>query len=292
MGKLLSTEVGELMSIRRTFSGKAITAVLELLVPGAGHFALGDRKQALLWFGATCVPWLCFIVAALAGSLTGFWATGILMLFARFAGVVHCFFVVEHELPLWSTVAVTTAVVGVALVGAVAITKTECVSAYRIPSDSMYPTVRLGDNIMVSRLNRRPKRGDIVAFWSPKGGSENVYVKRVVATGADTVQVSDSLLYLNDKQVTTNRKLGSCPFTAKCELLEESIEGTTYSVTLTHESSGQHDSPAVIVPPGTIFVLGDNRDNSVDSRSFGPIPVENVIGRYQFTWISLETGEQ
>ena len=141
---------------------------------------------------------------------------------------------------------------------------------------------------MVSRWHRKPKRGDIIAFQAPKASAEGVYLKRVVGFGGDTLEVSTSTLSANGKQVTATRKLGSCAFAAECELREESIYDTTYSIMLTYKGSAQQDSQTVFVPTGTVFVLGDNRDNSVDSRTFGPVPLQNIIGRYQFTWFSSE----
>ena len=127
--------------------------------------------------------------------------------------------------------------------------------SFYIPSESMLPTLLVNDYILVNRfvyVFSEPSRGDIVVFHPPHiQDSETNFIKRVVALENDVVEVSDGILYLNGAPQNE-------PF------IKEAIE---------------KDFHAYRVPPGHIFVMGDNRNNSDDSRYWGPLPLKNVQGK-------------
>ncbi|MGH9524236.1 MAG: signal peptidase I [Terriglobales bacterium] len=135
-----------------------------------------------------------------------------------------------------------------------------------VPTGSMEKTVLVGDTVLVFKLFdgptipgldlrlprlRSPRRGDLVSFYSPTA-AHSVYLKRVVAVAGDIVEIRDGLLYVNGA------------------LLKESYAPRSTRV--------PNLAPRRIVP-GELFVLGDNRDLSEDSRDFGAIPLQAVIGR-------------
>ncbi len=128
--------------------------------------------------------------------------------------------------------------------------------AYRIPSESMVPTLGIGDRILANKFIyhiKAPERGDIIVFESVEGGDDETLIKRVVGVAGDEVQVQSGTLYVNDEaqeEPYLNRQGGP----------SRSSYGPT------------------TVPPDRIFMMGDNRDNSGDSRIFGPVPLENVKG--------------
>lgn len=125
---------------------------------------------------------------------------------------------------------------------------------FYIPSKSMEPTLLVGDRIIVSKVNylfNEPKRGDIIVFKFPLDPSRD-FVKRMIAKGGDTVMIKDSRLFVNGKQVPE-------------EYLPEGLIFGDYG--------------PVKVPEGNYFMLGDNRNNSDDSRSWGFVPEENIIGK-------------
>ena len=127
--------------------------------------------------------------------------------------------------------------------------------AFRVPSESMVPTLEVGDRFLTNKFIyriREPERGDIIVFRSVEGGDEDL-VKRIVAVAGDEVAVENGVLRVNG--VTQNE-----PFTNKGFPDDGSFFGPTR------------------VPEGTVFVMGDNRANSRDSRFFGPVPVENIEG--------------
>ncbi len=130
-----------------------------------------------------------------------------------------------------------------------------------VPTPSMEGTVLVGDHLLIDRFAygpevpvvhwrlprlKSPQRGDVVSFHPPWRGSE-VYLKRVIAVGGDRVQWHNGMLYVNG----------------------EAIPGTL---------SGAKNSPESIIPAGRIYLLGDNRRNSEDSRVWGTVPETNVIG--------------
>jgi signal peptidase I len=123
----------------------------------------------------------------------------------------------------------------------------------RVHADSMRPTLQSGDEIIVDRLSlvlRDPHRGELVVANSPSGG---LVVKRVAAVGGDTVGIEDGVLVVNGKQ-----------------------ERETYVDY--GNVDGVYFGP-VDVPEGEVFLLGDNRGNSEDSRDFGPVRDDEVVGR-------------
>ena len=129
------------------------------------------------------------------------------------------------------------------------------VKSFWIPSESMVPTLEVGDRFLANKFIyriREPERGDIIVFRSVEGGDEDL-VKRVVAVAGDEVAVENGVLRVND--VTQNE-----PFTNKG-----------------FPDDGSFFGP-MRVPEGEVFVMGDNRANSRDSRFFGPVPLENIEG--------------
>jgi signal peptidase I len=128
----------------------------------------------------------------------------------------------------------------------------------RIPSASMTPTVVPGDHLLLDK--RHPAEvavGDVVVVHDPladglDGDADSLIVKRVIAVGGDSVGFEDGILVRNGLPVTE-------PYTA------DFLDGVYYGPD--------------VVPPGMLYLLGDNRLDSVDSRHFGPVPVAAVVGR-------------
>jgi len=133
------------------------------------------------------------------------------------------------------------------------------IHSFSIPSGSMEPTLVAGDRVLTTPLVfdfRDPLRGDVVVFHSSAFAGA-VLIKRVVALAGDTVEVKNGALYLNGQRQNEHYLL----------------EGTT-----------DGDFPKTVVPAGELFVMGDNRNDSEDSRIFGPIPRTAVFGKALAVW--------
>jgi signal peptidase I len=135
------------------------------------------------------------------------------------------------------------------------------IQAFWIPSPSMEPTLDVGDRVLVNKLSYKfhdVNRGDVVVFERPPGASTGQndeikdLIKRVIAVGGDTVEAKEGNVYVNGDQID-----------------EDYLEPGTPTDNL----------PLTEIPDGQVFVMGDNRTNSEDSRIFGPIDEDAIVGR-------------
>lgn len=182
-------------------------------------------------------------------------------------------------------------------------------SPYKIPSGSMIPTLKIGDFIFVSKLSygikvpftnhnfinfSGPKRGDVVVFIEPRQRQLD-YIKRVVGVAGDKVELKNDRLYINDKlmerkEISDPSYLNdypSAPIRDAATVYMENLDGVNH--TMMEFSRLTENFGPETVPPGHLFMMGDNRDNSGDSRVFGFLPVTNVRGRALFIWLSLDS---
>jgi len=135
------------------------------------------------------------------------------------------------------------------------------VEAFKIPTGSMIPTLEIGDHIFVNKFIydfRKPHRGDVIVFKYPPNPSED-YIKRVVGVEGDRVEVRDGSVFVNGKSFGE----ANCP------------PGARWGC----------DAPT-IVPKDHLFVMGDNRDDSSDSRFWGFVPDKLIKGEAMFVWYS------
>lgn len=139
---------------------------------------------------------------------------------------------------------------------------------YRIPSAAMSPTLMPRDFILVKAYayaSQTPERGDIVVFLYPNN-KQVTYIKRVAAVGGDTLAIRDGVVYIN----------GS-------ELDEPYLTGKQLTANYSLNWGEFH------VPQDHLFVLGDNRDNSNDSRFWGTVPLKDVVGKATYIWMAEDT---
>ena len=124
------------------------------------------------------------------------------------------------------------------------------VQAIRVPSDSMAPTISAGDHLLLDKRDAgHPAVGDIVVVHDPVG--DGLIVKRVVAVGGDSIGFEDGVLVRNGRPVSEH-------------YTSDFLDGVYYGPD--------------VVPPGQLYLLGDNRFDSIDSRHFGPVPSASVVG--------------
>jgi signal peptidase I len=197
---------------------------------------------------------------------------------------------------------------------------------FNIPSGSMEETLLVGDYLFVSKYSygyshfslpsfldlapgmmpgrlfaSQPKRGDIIVFKLPRDG-ETDYIKRLIGLPGDKVQVIKGRLYINGT-IVERTPLPPYSMTdggpANVAHYEETLPGgVKHEIIQLNGDDGEYDNTSVYtVPPGNYFMMGDNRDNSLDSRvppereGVGYVPFENLIGRAEVIFFSVEEGE-
>ena len=180
------------------------------------------------------------------------------------------------------------------------------IEPFRIPSGSMLPSLYIGDFILVSKfsyglrlpiLNTRvmpvgePERGDVMVFRFPKDPSTN-FIKRVIGLPGDVITYRGKRLTVNGEPVVVQKTELLPELTAQrgqrsLSSFLESIGQSEHAIVL--DDNRHSRSLKVSVPPGHFFVMGDNRDHSNDSRYWGFVPKENIVGKAFFVWFSWDS---
>ncbi|MFW6077496.1 MAG: signal peptidase I [Hyphomicrobiales bacterium] len=198
---------------------------------------------------------------------------------------------------------------------------------FNIPSGSMVPTLRVGDYLFVNKLSYgygpysfnfalnvfgvdlfkfgpvpiegryfadEPDRGDVVVFKLPTD-NETDYIKRVIGLPGDSIQVREGIVYLNGEAIEREQlpdfaEFDEMAYGEQIQQYRETLpNGTSYIVHDMHENSTADNTQEYVVPEGHYFMMGDNRDNSTDSRFLGQVgyvPYENLVGRATIIFFS------
>ncbi len=191
---------------------------------------------------------------------------------------------------------------------------------FNIPSGSLIPTLLIGDYLFVSKYTygyskhsmpfspaifdgrvwaAEPKRGDILVFKLPKDNSTD-YIKRVIGLPGDRIKMTDGILHINEQPVRRERVADyeaqdGWGRNTKVMQYREFLPGGTSHILIEKDGdrSFWDNTKTYTVPAGHYFMMGDNRDNSTDSRddnAVGPVPFENVVGRAEIIFFSIEEG--
>lgn len=280
---------------------KVSTAVvLSLLVPGLGQLYCGALMKCLVIVaissllmtvaigvagvspglgGASLIFYLVGIVAVMA------WAAWDAARLARRAGESYLL----QECNRWWVYVVMLILGGGAssVVPALEIRR-EHLHAFKVPERSMYPAILPGDQILAIKSAYRdedPDRGDLIVFYKP-GDRKRHFVKRVVAVAGDRIAMDKGVLFLNGERVTGEQAVPGSDGKGEGELYQEVIDGRSFDVFWGQGTKGAElgSFDEIVVPPYSVFVLGDNRGKSLDSRSFGIVPVIGVVGEVGFLY--------
>lgn len=176
-------------------------------------------------------------------------------------------------------------------------------TAYKVPTGSMQPTLKPGDFIFCSRLSyglmipfvgkkwghEIPERGDLVVFSYPNQ-PQVTYVKRVIGLPGDRIQIIRGRLHINEEALEYEllpKASQDNPNAELFDIFKESFGASHWRVIFQKSAENNNFGPLVI-PPGEVFLLGDNRDASDDSRYWGTVPTSQIIGKVALIWLSLD----
>lgn len=210
---------------------------------------------------------------------------------------------------IWGTIKTVVYAVLIAVV-----VRTTLIEPFNIPSGSMMPTLLIGDYLFVTKysygysrhslpfsprlfdgriFSRQPKRGDVAVFKLPRDNSTD-YIKRIIGLPGDRIQVTAGILQINGESVGRRRD-GSFSEHRRARSINRYVEtlpgGRTHAIVEERDDKLFSDNTRVYtVPAGHYFLMGDNRDNSQDSRfgGVGFVPFENLVGRADFLFFSID----
>ena len=173
------------------------------------------------------------------------------------------------------------------------------VEAFKIPSGSMIPTLKIGDHLLVNKFVygpripftdtrffswKEPKRGDIIVFKYPENEDKN-YIKRVIGLPGDKIEIRGGVLLINDQSVPVrpvrsepDGPVSSDPYLGMAQEFQEQLGPLTHRIQYLQDQSEKSFRP-ITVPAEKVFVMGDNRDNSQDSRVWGFVQYNKILGK-------------
>lgn len=180
----------------------------------------------------------------------------------------------NQGIPAWLRGLIEWVVVFAIALGVFGVVRIFVVEPFTVPTGSMEPTIQIGDNVLAQKVSLRAgtkvRPGDIVVFTNPDASSDHdILVKRVIATAGQTVDLRGGAVYVDGAALEEPYAIGG-------------------SYPLSEQAPGVSMSFPYTVPEGSVWLMGDNRENSADSRYFGPVPTENLIGVVFFRYWPLD----
>lgn len=275
---------------------RVLAVIASMYLVGAGQVALGRYLRALSLI-------MIFIALTLFGSASEqFFLKNIIIAIAAFVGIFSVMdaALISPSLQVvrWRRILLLWIAFWVASLTGGCFIKTHQIELFCIPSSGMAPTLQVGDYIMVNKTNQSPHRGEIIVFVYPIDPDKD-FIKRVIAVGGDTVQLCGGQVLLNGQPLRRVAQPGQCEYEdydedrrlwsrVQCVAYRE-WNGSESYLTIHNQSTAEQSKECttpVTIPTGHVFVLGDNRDNSHDSRYWGTVPLDSFKGKASFIWWS------
>ncbi len=173
------------------------------------------------------------------------------------------------------------------------------VEPFQIPSGSMIPTLEVGDFILVNKFAYGlrlpvvgtkvvpvglPKRGDVMVFFPPT--DKRYFIKRVIGLPGDDIRIINNVLYVNgDMMPQVHVSTGYLEIEPGFSVMSEEIGDARHLIRRREQAGPLGRNFHGVVPEGQYFMIGDNRDNSYDSRAWGAVPERNIVGKAEVIWM-------
>lgn len=280
-------------------------ALLSLLMPGLGQLYCGAIVRCLWLLALTSVAGMLGVLALVPGvQLSGGLVVSCyaLSLVVYGIGIFDAFFTARRtredyepkDYNRWQAYLLLVLAVSAGHIFSALYVRDNWLMPFKIPTASMYPAIWQGDQFFATRnayRDKDPAAGDIVIFHNPED-RKIYYVKRVVALEGDRVEIRDGAVYINNVKLRREETPAPAVRPARMggggEYFYEFNRDAKYQVLLTAANARLRNLPPTTVPKHHCFVLGDNRDDSLDSRSYGAIPIASVAGKASFLYAPSE----
>ena len=183
------------------------------------------------------------------------------------------------------------------VLGLVLVLRSFMIEPFQIPSQSMVPTLKVGDFILVSKWTYgirlpvlrtkiidvgSPERGDVMVFFPPH--EERYFIKRVVGLPGDKIHVLNGVVFINGDKMEQTPSAEE-PNSPRSVVMTEKLGGVEHMMQQRTSPTRLSQNFSAVVPEGHYFMMGDNRDNSSDSRVWGPVPEDRIVGKAFARWM-------
>ncbi len=276
-----------------------IATILSFIMPGLGQVYSGMLPRGLIWMllcGISSVVGLLILAHPTAYSWTLGCAAAMAQIAIWIVGVVDSYQCAlrckaDYELKDYNRwyVYVLLLLMGTGSLLSYALNvRDQLIQPFRIPGASMYPSISPHDRIIAVKnayRNADPQRGDLVLFPDPQNPHSfwNKWIKRVIAVAGDAVAVKDGNVYVNGVKLSLQPVGAGVVSGTTGQIFYESNNGAKYRIFISQDHTAP-DFPEITVPKNECFVMGDNRNEALDSRIVGPIPIISILGKLEYRY--------
>jgi signal peptidase I len=284
-----------------------LAALLSFLAPGVGQLYNGDPRRGwsllALFVGLEMTEALITPRAALIVVFAGLLLITLSELALRIAAAIQAFRLARRigatQITWYQHAWIYVLLVLLISVADAAAAPEYKIQSFYIPSGAMTPTMLVGDYLNVDKAYYRSysaQRGDVVVFKLPTDNSTD-YIKRVIGLPGDHIQMKNGILYINDQPCPRKRiedflyHEGNGMVIPLAQYIETLPNGVQHPLIKMGDNGPLDNTQVYDVPPGEYFMMGDNRDNSQDSRilsAVGYVPAKNLMGRAEFIYFSTD----